>query len=192
VHGWLRWHARAREPFPVRERWWVALTAAVVAAAFGLWSVVGWLVTGDPHAYVTSTAAWTRVSGKNPSVLGESWLTHIFSGDLRALVAVLLGLGVLGYCLIRRPARLWAPELRVWSVSYSAFLLVTTWAQSSVVRHLLMVLVPTWPWPEVGDRITDRRRQVLLAVCVGAVGLALQFLWINKFWIDGPYFYSFP
>jgi len=192
IHGWLRWRARDREPFPVRDRWWVAVTAAVVAASFELWSVAGWIITGDPHTYVTAIGAWNRASGKNAQLGSDSWLTHALTGDSQALVAIVLAVGLQCYLLLRRPARLWTPELRAWSFAYAAYLLLTTWPQSSVVRHLLMVLVPTWPWPEVGDRITDRRRQILLATAVGAVGLVLQFFWINKFWIDGSSFYSFP
>jgi hypothetical protein len=192
IHAWLRWRARDQEPFPVRERWLVISTAAVVAGSFGLWSAVGWVATGDPHTYVTATSAWTRESGDQGRALSQSWLTHAFTGERAALAAVLIAVTLQAYFLLRPPARLWAPELRTWSFMYGAFLLVTTWPQSSFVRHMIMAIVPWWPWPEVGDRVIDRKHQVLLATAIGAVGLTLQFFWIRLFWIDGPAFYSFP
>jgi hypothetical protein len=192
VHGLLRWHARAREPFPVRDRVWVAVTTVVVAASFGLWSLIGWGVTGDPHAYVTAIGAWSRDSGRTVSVGSESWLTHAIAGDRAALGAVLLGVGFQCFFLFRRPARLWSPELRAWSLSYGAYLLLTTWPESGVTRHLIMAIVPWWPWPEVGDQVTDPRRQILMVAAVGVVGLALQFFWIRLCWINGPAFYSYP
>ena len=192
LHGWLRWRARDREAFPVRDRWVVAATAAVVAGSFGLWFAIGWLITGDPHAYVTAIGAWNRASGKATSPGFDNWLTHAFTGSWPALMAVLLAVCLQCFFLLRPSARLWAPELRTWSFSYGAFLLLTTWPQSSVTRHLIMAIVPWWPWPEVGERVTDRRHQIVLATAVGAFGLVLQFLWIRLFWINGPAFYSFP
>ena len=147
VHGWLRWRARERDPFPRRDRWMIAATAAVVAGSFGLWFAVGWLITGDPHAYVTSIAAWNRASGNEGTVGFEDWLTHAFAGNWPVLVAIVLAVGLQCYFLFRPAARLWAPELRGWSLSYGAFLLLTTWPQSSVTRHLIMAIVPWWPWP---------------------------------------------
>ena len=192
VHGLVRWLAREKDAFAVRDRWLVATTAAVVAGSFGLWSTVGWVVTGDPHTYVTATSVWSRIAGQQGSPLSGSWIAHAVTGDRTVLYAVVLAVALQWYYLLRQPAQLWTPELRAWSLMYGGFLLVTTGPLSSMTRHVMMAIVPWWPWPDIGEQVTGRRQQVLLATAVCAAGFVLQFFWIRYFWIDGPAFYSSP
>lgn len=189
IHGLVRWRARDRESFPTRDRVQVLTLAGGLAASFAIWPVTAWIVTGTRNAYLVSLGAWNsghEVGG------GESWVTQALSGHWFVLFIVVLAVGGQWFFLLRSQARLWAPELRVWSFSYAAYLLVATRPQGSFVRHLLMAVVPWWPFPEIGERVTSRRQQVALGVAVACLGFVAQFFWIHWFWIPSRAEISFP
>jgi hypothetical protein len=70
--------------------------------------------------------------------------------------------------------------------------LVSTRPQSSFFRHLLLAIVPWWPFPEAGQYVVSRRQQVALASLVAVLGFCVQYFWIRWFWVVSPHAVSFP
>jgi hypothetical protein len=188
LHWLLRWRTRARDPFPTRDRYQVAALACGLGLSFGIWPITAWIVTGQRNAYLSSVGAWSwGQSGYS------SWLTRVLTGDWVVVALLVAAVGAQTFFLMRSQARrLWAPELRTWSFSYAAYLLVATRPNSSMLRHVIMVVIPWWPFPEIGERVQSRREKVLLALLVGGLGLASQFIWVRWFWVPGPGYLSFP
>jgi hypothetical protein len=190
VHALIRWRRRDTDPFPRAERVRIGVAAASLVASFAIWPVIGWIVTGNRDAYTASIKAW-KVDLDQP-LHYESWLSQAVTGYWTVLVLVVVAVALQAFLLLRPAARLWPVELRAWSFSYAAYLLVATRPQGSFTRHLMMALVPWWPFPEVGEAVPARRQQVLLACVVGALGLASQYFWIHWFWVKGPAWIAVP
>lgn len=190
VHTLLRWRNRGDDPFPRAERCKVVVGAVAMVASFAIWPLVAWIVTGDRNGYTASIRAW-KVDLDQP-LHYESWLSQAFTGYWTVLVLVLVAVALQAFLLLRPAARLWPVELRAWSFSYAAYLLVATRPQGSFTRHLMMALVPWWPFPEVGEHVRSRRQQMILACVVGALGLASQYFWIHWFWVKGPAWVAVP
>jgi hypothetical protein len=190
VHGLVRWRTRTRDPFPVRDRIQVTGLAGLLVLSFGIWPAVAWIVTGERNAYLTSLAAWNRALGQTTST--QSWLSQAFSGNWFVLVVIAAAVAAQSYLLLRRDARLWAPELRQWSFAYAGYLFLATRPQWSFLRHMVLAIVPWWPFPEMGHQVESTRRRWLLGCTVAALGILAQFFWIRWFWIYGPHRHFFP
>jgi hypothetical protein len=190
IHGAVRRHSRTDEPFPRREQAKVFGLAAALAASFALWPVIAWLSTGESRAFLSSMDAWK--SSTQRTVGWQSWLSQSFGGDWVALALVVVAVGAQIFFLFRPAARLWSPELRGWSLSYAAYLLVSTRPQSSFFRHLIMAIIPWWPFPEAGQRVVTRRQQVALATLVALGGFVAQYFWLRWFFVIGADSVSFP
>jgi mannosyltransferase PIG-V len=190
IHGGVRRHARAEDPFPHREQMKVVGLAASLVASFALWPVIAWLSTGESRAFLSSMDAWKSSAQRTSG--WESWLSQSFGGDWVALALVVVAVGAQLFFLFRPAARLWSPELRGWSLSYAAYLLVSTRPQSSFIRHLIMAIIPWWPFPEAGQRVVTRRQQVAIASLVAAGGFVAQYFWLRWFFVIGSDSVSFP
>ncbi len=181
VHWVARWRARGREPFPRSEQIKAACVAAGLLASFAVWPVVAGITTGEPRAFLSSMDAW-KTSGERSSGW-LSWLSESVSGHSTVLAAVAVAVSLQLFFLLRPQAKLWSLELRGWSLSYGAYLLISTRPQSSFIRHVFLAIVPWWPFPEAGRFVTTTRQRVVLASVVALVGLLMQFLWIRWFWV---------
>lgn len=190
VHGLIRWRGRDVESFPRRERFHVVGVAAALVAAFAIWPTVAWIRTGESDAFLSSMDAWKtdaqRASG------WVSWLSEALAGHWTVVALVVVAVGAQLVVLTRPQARLWSPELRCWSLSYGAYLLVSTRPATSFLRHLILALVPWWPFPEAGTQVRSRRERVILASLVAVLGFVVQYFWIRWFWVPSNDAVSFP
>jgi hypothetical protein len=56
----------------------------------------------------------------------------------------------------------------------------------------LLAVVPWWPFPEIGARVTARRERVALMVLVTALGILSQLAWMRWYFVIGPAAISYP
>jgi len=191
VHWLARWRGRSGdEPFPRTEQVKVAALAAGFVASFAIWPAVAWVTTGESRAFLSSMDAWKSKDERTSGWI--SWVSQSLSGHWTVLVLVVVAVGLQLFFLLRPQARLWSLELRAWSISYAAYLLVSTRPQSSFFRHLLLAIVPWWPFPEAGQVVVSRRQQVALGSLVAVLGFCVQYFWIRWFWVVSPHAVSFP
>ncbi len=190
LHAIHRFVTRARDPFPMRER--VRLVVAGLASAvFGFaWLGIAALVTGSPSAYLDTELAWRVVYvGRDHLVPFQPWFQAAdwwlrwngvpgsAAGWLGAILLLLL-IAAFAIFLLTPAARRLGVDLRLWLVSYVAYLLAVFFPQSSVFR-LLMPLAPG-----LGALALPRSRvyRILLAL----VFIALQVGWTYiGWWVDG-------
>jgi hypothetical protein len=190
VHWLARWGARAAEPFPRSEQAKVGAVSAGLVASFAIWPIVAWATTGQSRAFLSSMDAWKSKDERASGWI--SWVSQSLSGHWVTLVLVVVGVSLQLFFLLRPQARLWSLELRTWSLSYGAYLLISTRPQSSFIRHLLIAIVPWWPFPEAGQHVISRRQQAALASLVAVLGFGVQYFWIRWFWVVSPHAVSFP
>ncbi|WP_395242662.1 hypothetical protein ACGGZK_10755 [Agromyces sp. MMS24-K17] len=187
LHWLVRWFTRARDPFPVRERWQAA-GAAVFAGVMGLaWPLIAWAGTGDPRAYTDTELAW-RSAYLGPVELvpftawfqGGDWWLH---QPLGTIVPIAL---IIGFALV-----LWSPwarrlgvDLRLWLGSYALYLLAVFFPQSSTFR----ILAPMFPL--VGVLAIPRARWYRWSLVI--VMLALQYWWLTVCWAVADYDWTPP
>lgn len=173
---------RDREPLR-STRWTSGLLLAVVAVGGAwAWPWIASAVTGVPNAYVDSELAWRNIwSGTT----FEPILPWFYGADFwfgRTLGPWVLGALIGGFALlILSPgARLLGPTVRLWSLSWSAYLLLVFAPQSSIFR-LLMPLAP------LGGVLARIRTGTVVLLIVGSI--ALQGVWVfclyglaTRFW----------
>ncbi len=141
----LRWRERGTRPLETRERWAIAGTVVATGISGLLWTAIAWVGTGQRDAYPTTMTAWR---GENSIDVAEPWL-QLYRWALeyhdKQLVLPLLGLVVpLAMSLL-----LFVPRfadgvdlrLKVWSVTYAAYLLAVVDGTTSIFRYL----VPLFP-----------------------------------------------
>ena len=181
LHGVLRWWRRHDDPFPVRERVRVAVSAAATGVFGVAWLVVAGAVTGVPGAYTETELAWRApyigygpLVPFTPWVDGANWWFPGGSG-IALLVVTLVAFGAL---LLSPWARRTSTDLRLWGVAYGLYLLAVFFPQSSTFR-LLMPLFPL-----LGVLAVPRSkvyRALLVAVFVAAQWVWLYYCW----WVNG-------
>jgi hypothetical protein len=196
----LHWVARWRNndlPLSPRSRVTALLTVVVTAASATLWPLIAWASTGERRAFFATQEAWRLTTDESfiaASLLGQAIGS---SGPIlgAAAAAPLVCFLVLS---LRGSARLWGLELRAWVVLYPTYIMLATQPTFSVLRYLLLALVPWWPFPELGERANERRvrrlfRWSVLALIVSA-GFVAQYFWVTRvFTLDiGPAHQSFP
>ncbi|QKJ21136.1 hypothetical protein HQM25_06830 [Microbacterium hominis] len=194
VYTIVRWFARRRDPFPMRDI--VLLVAAgLLAVAVGFsWQVIAAVATGDPDAYLATELAWRRgwVGGEehfvpfSGFVQGAAlWFELWGLGAVAGYVALALLVGGFAALLLFSGAvRALGIEVRLWAASYALYLLAVFFPQSSTFR-LLVPLSPLWgafavprsPWWRSG----------VLALCL--VG---QWWWIYNMYALGNAFWQIP
>ena len=180
VHGVTRLRSEGRA-FALRDRWLVAITAFVTAGLLGLWPLVADLMSGHRNTYLNTLAAWPA-NTRSDGVLG-GWFASILAltpPGIAALCAILFFTLV----AVRKGATHWGVELRTWVWVYPLYLIAATRPSPSIIRYLMLSIVPMWPFPELSTtavlgRFTPYARWLLLAVIV-TVELALQFWWTTN------------
>ena len=170
-------HARRVDEHPrVRHLQLAVLTAGTLVATAS-WPLLAGVVGGRADAYFTTVKAWPGFTG---SALRPPWAAALTDAGVLAWVFALVLLAVLAGLLLTPAVRAWGPELWAWTASSLGFVILTTSATTSLARYLLLafplglVLVPT-----TDDRATRRLQHVVVAV-VCLVGLAAQFVWVDK------------
>jgi hypothetical protein len=152
------------------------LTAGTLAAT-AAWPLLAGVIGGRADAYVTTVKAWPGFTG---SALRPPWAAALTDAGVLAWVLALVLLAVLAALLLTPTVRAWGPELWAWTASSVGFVILTTSATTSLARYLLLafplglVLVPA-----TDDRSSRRLQHVVVAV-VCLLGLAAQFLWVDK------------
>jgi hypothetical protein len=177
VHLVVRWRARRRDPFPVRQQVEVVGVGLLAAASTLLWPAVVGVVTGVPDAFRLTQGAW-RTSGRVQPFEQAVGIARLLWGDGGPWY-LLVGALVLACLLLSPWGRRLGPELRAWSVAYPGYLLAATEPWTSTFRFLLLafplgalaVIAVRWRW----------------AVLVLAVaGLLLQVAWVDQLLVFSP------
>ncbi len=185
----VRWRRRAVEPFPRAEAVRSGLVIVGMVASFLLWPAIAAVATGRTDAYFATQSAWKDTSEKG----WPTWLAVLGGGsNLALMVVVLVMCAVLVVVLVRRPARRWGLELRSWAGLYVLYVLASTRPTTSIFRYALLAVVPWWPFPEIGARVTARRERVALVVLVTALGILSQLAWMRWYFVIGPAAISYP
>jgi hypothetical protein len=177
VHLVVRWRARSRDPFPVREQGQVVGLGMLAAASTLLWPAVVGAVTGVPDAFRLTQGAW-RTNGRVEPFEQAVGIARLLWGDDGPWF-LLVGALALGSVLLSPWGRRLGPELRAWSVAYPAFLLAATEPWTSTFRFLLLAfplgalaaIAVRWRWA-VG----------VLALA----GLLLQLVWVGQLLVFTP------
>ena len=188
---WLwRWMRRDREPFALRERLHLGLTAVIAGLAGLAWPGIVALSTGDLLGYTDTELAWRRpyigdvhLVPFTPWVQGAQWWLGDVLGVIILIIVLLLAAAAFALPAMRRMPI----ELRLWIVSYSLYLLAVFFPQSSTFR-LLLPLVPVLGAVAAGIVAVGRGPlgRVALAVIAVALGIAGQVGWVHiAWWVDG-------
>jgi hypothetical protein len=176
---------RSSEPTSSREQRPILLCGIAIAAASLLWPAITAVVTGRADAYWSTQKAWITVAGNNT----DSWLVSLLRQP--AQVTVVVGaLAVLAYVCLR--ARSWPLVLRVWPVPYAVFILAVTPATASVLRFSLLLGAPWWPAPEWSRRLYSPVGRWFVVVGVFALGLLLQWWWLERYFVIDPGSHGHP
>lgn len=195
LHGIHRWFTRRREPLPVSHIVHIVVAGLLAVVVGFSWQVIAGLVTGEPDAYLATELAWRRIW------IGDASAAFVpFDGFIRAagfwfgtwglppVVAYLsLGLGVaaIAAVLLFGPhVRRLGVDLRLWAVSYLAYILLVFFPQSSIFR----LLVPLSPlWGAVAAPKSTMWRATVLVGC-----LAGQWIWIYNVYAQGNTYWQIP
>ncbi|MGO3886742.1 MAG: hypothetical protein ACTJHU_10640, partial [Mycetocola sp.] len=101
----VRMVRRSRADFPIRERWTLAITAALSGFAGLAWPAIAWAVTGSITAYTDTELAWRSVYIGHQHLIpfsawfqGLDWWTNRWFGLPLGIIVVpaLVALGVWG------------------------------------------------------------------------------------------------
>ena len=178
-HGIWRYRRRDLEPFPTQDRWLVAAAGLVCLVATGLWPAIAALVTGVPMAYTLTMSSW---GSPGDARVITAWTAKAGASSGVAGWAALAGVVILLVLLtFRRGARAWGPEVRAWALAYPIFVLLTTSPGPSSPRHLFLAFPLMWPLPDHPASPSDRRLRLAVVAVLIVVGLASQWLWIDRF-----------
>ncbi|WP_207555814.1 hypothetical protein [Intrasporangium flavum] len=167
VHAYLRWRAEGAF-WAGRLKEALGLFTVAFVSVFGL---VSWMLLAS--VFIGTKAGMERSAGQRSLYLG--WFEdsfHLFG--VLGPVFLLLFLALVTLNMVGRRGRVWAPELRAWSVAYPAFLFAMTPILPAVLRYLL--LVPTLPVLLAGTPRTASKRSIIW------VGLLLVALLIGQWW----------
>jgi hypothetical protein len=179
AHGVGRWHGRASDPFPPKDRRAVVLLTGWCIAAAALWPAIVGVSTRDPFAWVKTHEAWRSGPVYPPGLGWPASFLHDYGWWAIAMLGfiVLVTLGI----ALRPGARAWGPELRTWAISYPAFLILTTVPGSSAIRWLVLAFPLIWPFPEEATSTSERRFRVMFIGVLVLVGLVMQWVWVSSF-----------
>lgn len=171
---------RHNEPFSTRERRTVVVLAAWCGLlAFG-WYAVSAGVTGRIDSALATLAAWRNYGG-SAGVLG-GWGDTVIGGGVLGIAVTGIVAGQL-WLLMRRSARLWPFEARIWAGSYLLYILAITRPSASILRYAMLTITTLWPFPEVTPSLQQRRAPWIILGCVVFAGIISQVFWISNVWI---------
>lgn len=181
LHWLWRWFRRDREAFPVRERV-LAASVAVFAGLAGLaWPAIVWAATGELHGYTETELAWrSAYIGYEELVPFTAWFQSggWWLGQPLGTIVVIALIVAFGLVIASPAVRRLGIDIRLWSISYTLYLLAVFFPQSSTFR----ILAPLFPL--LGAVALPRAKWYRWAVV--ALSLALQLGWLLLCWgIDG-------
>mgnify|MGYP003142028079 CR=1 FL=1 len=167
------------------------VVAGLASAVFGFaWLGIAALVTGSPSAYLDTELAWRVVYvGRDHLVPFQPWFQAAdwwlrwngvpgsAAGWLGAILLLLL-IAAFAIFLLTPAARRLGVDLRLWLVSYVAYLLAVFFPQSSVFR-LLMPLAPG-----LGALALPRSRVYRILLVLVFIALQVGWTYIG-WWVDG-------
>jgi hypothetical protein len=177
VHLVVRWRARSRDPFPVRQQVQVLGLGVLAALSTLLWPAVVGAVTGVPDAFRLTQGAW-RTSGRVEPFEQAVGIARLLWGDDGPWY-LLLGALALAALLLSPWGRRLGPELRAWSVAYPAFLLAATEPWTSTFRFLLLAF-------PLGALATIAVRWRWAVGVLAVAGLLLQVAWVDQLLVFTP------
>jgi hypothetical protein len=190
AHGVSRWRRRASDPFPAKDRRAVVLLTGWCAATILAWPIIAGLATGDIFAWVKTQDAWRTSRIFGPGLGWPSSMLYYYGWTAVATLAVVVGLTLA--IVLRRGARTWGPEIRVWALAYPAYLLLATIPGSSVIRWMVLAFPLMWPFPEPANSRSERTIQIIFIAGLAIVGLALQWVWVSSFVAATPPSVRYP
>jgi hypothetical protein len=178
LHVLGRWRRRTSEPFPRGEASAAVLATGGVFLAGAAWPVIVGLATGVPGGYAATELSWRApyigfqaLVPFAPWVQGAAWWARFLQAPVWiGLVTLAAVLALFVLILVLPAVRGLGRDLRLWLVSYSAYLLAVFFPQSSTFR-LLMPLFPL-----AGALASPRGR-------LYRTGLVVAFLFAQAGWL---------
>ena len=176
----ILWWRRDAEPFPVAERLRLAAATLFIGVSFVFWPIVAGIATGERDAYRLTQSAWIYGGG--------SWATWLTSGLTSNDGLLVTGVGLaaitlVGWMVLRPEANLWPREARLWSFTYTLFILAVTRPTPSVLRYLMLAVLPFWPLPELSERCRTTSSRLALVVPTLALCVLSQWWWTSTIWV---------
>jgi hypothetical protein len=187
AHGLLRWHRRGTTPLEGVERRRWAVAAAVSLGSVGLWPAICAIWTRDLSGFLATQQAWAAVYPGWPTWLSAILHEPLGGAGLLALVAFSAACVV----VVRRGARSWGEELRLWVPLYGLYLLSTCAPVASCIRYAMLAVVPWWPFAD-RDRLTGRTERLVALTLVVVLGVLAQVVWLRHFYVIGPDYVMSP
>ena len=176
AHFWRRW--RAGEVGADRLVSWpqAILVCCATGASAGLWpALAGWL-SGIPNVYLETESAWPIMGRHHGGLLNPA---NFGLGDTLFVICLII---VWILMLRRRTDTGWSMDLRVWSGAYVGYLFMVVGPGASLLRFMLLVLVPMWPFAEDPAPNEGRADRIARRVCLYVLvifGLIAQYLWVT-------------
>jgi hypothetical protein len=173
VAVFLRWRRRAQDPISAGEGWSALAALGSCAAAGLLWPLIVSIGVGSPLAYTQTMGAWSV--GGSVQLL-RPWLEYVYQPRNAVLVAMVLII-IIVMTIGPWAARL-GTELRVWTLAYTAYLILVDAPSTSLFRHLLplfplTVVLIGGGWRDRQPRWMGWRTGFLIVI-----GLAGQVWWV--------------
>ncbi len=173
VAVFVRWRRRDQDPITAREGWSGLAALGSCGAAGLLWPLIVSIGAGSPLAYTDTMGAWS-VGGS--VALLRPWLEYVAEPWNAVMVAVAL------LIIVAMTIGPWAErlgtELRVWTLAYTAYLILVDAPSTSLFRHLLplfplIVVLVGGGWRDRAPRLLGWRTGLLVVA-----GLAGQVWWV--------------
>ncbi|GAA2159956.1 membrane protein [Humibacillus xanthopallidus] len=138
------------------------------------WPTVVALKTGEAGAYLVSQQAWvTDIALIAPMRFIQRY-ADVLGGPLTATV-----LAIAWIALVLRLVTIGQPDttLRMWSLTYSAYILMATNWSPNGLRYYLLALPVCWPLATT--ELSSRRARVAGTAALALLGLLTQWWWIR-------------
>jgi hypothetical protein len=193
----VRWRrAPDAHPLPRGEAWGIVVAGLASFVAGLAWPAIAWAVTGSMTAYTDTELAWRAgYVGHDGLVPFAAWFEGLdfwlrfasvpaAAGMPLAIVAVVVLTGLFAVFLVTPWGRRLGVEVRLWLVSYLAYLMAVFFPQSSTWRLLLPLS------PALGAFAVPRSRVLRVALVV--LGIVGQCVWVYFCWIRLPGDWSPP
>ncbi len=160
--------------------WWRPLARGVVVGVVMLglsmaWPMIAGVVTGVPDAYLRTQDAWP--ARRDLPAFG-GWFASAMTWQPLPQAGFLVALGVM-VAAIWLQRRTFGLVLTTWALAYLAYILTMTAPSPSILRYLMLCVVPFWPL--LRDPAPSRSTRTALLLPVGIVsllGVAAQAWWV--------------
>jgi hypothetical protein len=178
-----RWRRRSDEPLVPADWGRMVSGFALTAAGSAIWPLVATRVTGVPHAYLLTEAAWHR-DGEAPfaglrALFMPDWLVHGPYAWIRVAIIAAICVALLLTLVALRSRRL-DPVLVTWCAAY----LVYEVAVSVLHGDEFRLLLPLFPLVAIACGVASRRLARgwhLRAGLLIGLGIVGQYAWVMLF-----------